>query len=173
MTTSLETHTLPADGFVDYKYVVLPHVFLAGHVDHGGGDPAAQPGGRSPLQPGLHDDWPGLQRRQLHHRPRPRRHGADRSMTASRSAFRRARWSACRSTTRRPASRRRTGMSVGFSFPRDVRPASSSTTSRCTTVAVRHSAGSRRPRGDASPHADRRRHAASGCSRTCTSAGRT
>ena len=28
MTTSVETHTLPADGFVDYKYVVLPHVFL-------------------------------------------------------------------------------------------------------------------------------------------------
>ena len=28
VTTALETHSLPADGFVDYKYVVLPHVFL-------------------------------------------------------------------------------------------------------------------------------------------------
>jgi thiol-disulfide isomerase/thioredoxin len=28
ITTSLEKHTLPADGFVDYKYIVLPHVFL-------------------------------------------------------------------------------------------------------------------------------------------------
>ncbi|MFO0902080.1 MAG: redoxin family protein [Pirellulales bacterium] len=28
VATSLETHSLPADGFVDYKYVVLPHVFL-------------------------------------------------------------------------------------------------------------------------------------------------
>lgn len=28
VTTALETHTLPADGFVDYKYVILPHVFL-------------------------------------------------------------------------------------------------------------------------------------------------
>jgi len=25
--TAVETHSLPADGFVDYKYVVLPHVF--------------------------------------------------------------------------------------------------------------------------------------------------
>lgn len=28
LTTSLETHTLPAEGFVDYKHVVLPYVFL-------------------------------------------------------------------------------------------------------------------------------------------------
>ncbi len=28
VTTSLETHTLPAEGFVEYKYVVLPHLFL-------------------------------------------------------------------------------------------------------------------------------------------------
>jgi thiol-disulfide isomerase/thioredoxin len=28
VTTSLETHSLPADGFVDYKYIVLPHIFL-------------------------------------------------------------------------------------------------------------------------------------------------
>ena len=28
ITTSLETHSLPADGFVDYKYIVLPHIFL-------------------------------------------------------------------------------------------------------------------------------------------------
>jgi thiol-disulfide isomerase/thioredoxin len=28
LTTAVETHTLPAEGFVDYKYVVLPHVFL-------------------------------------------------------------------------------------------------------------------------------------------------
>lgn len=28
VTTALETHTLPADGFVDYRYVILPHVFL-------------------------------------------------------------------------------------------------------------------------------------------------
>jgi len=28
VTTALETHTLPAEGFVDYKYVVLPHLFL-------------------------------------------------------------------------------------------------------------------------------------------------
>jgi thiol-disulfide isomerase/thioredoxin len=27
VTTALETHSLPADGFVDYKYVILPHVF--------------------------------------------------------------------------------------------------------------------------------------------------
>lgn len=27
VTTAIETHSLPADGFVDYKYVVLPHVF--------------------------------------------------------------------------------------------------------------------------------------------------
>jgi thiol-disulfide isomerase/thioredoxin/mono/diheme cytochrome c family protein len=27
VTTALETHNLPADGFVDYKYTVLPHVF--------------------------------------------------------------------------------------------------------------------------------------------------
>jgi thiol-disulfide isomerase/thioredoxin len=27
VTTALETHSLPADGFVDYKYTVLPHVF--------------------------------------------------------------------------------------------------------------------------------------------------
>lgn len=29
ITTSLETHSLPAEGFVDYKYIVLPHIFLA------------------------------------------------------------------------------------------------------------------------------------------------
>jgi len=28
LLTAIETHSLPADGFVDYKYVVLPHVFL-------------------------------------------------------------------------------------------------------------------------------------------------
>ncbi|MCE9524799.1 MAG: hypothetical protein K8R36_01945, partial [Planctomycetales bacterium] len=28
ITTSLETHSLPADGFVEYKYIVLPHIFL-------------------------------------------------------------------------------------------------------------------------------------------------
>jgi len=28
VTRAIETHTLPADGFVDYKYVILPHVFL-------------------------------------------------------------------------------------------------------------------------------------------------
>ena len=27
VTTALETHSLPADGYVDYKYVILPHVF--------------------------------------------------------------------------------------------------------------------------------------------------
>ncbi len=27
--TAFETHELPAEGFVDYKYVVMPHVFLA------------------------------------------------------------------------------------------------------------------------------------------------
>jgi hypothetical protein len=27
VTTALETHHLPADGFIDYKYTVLPHVF--------------------------------------------------------------------------------------------------------------------------------------------------
>ena len=27
VTTALETHTLPADGIIDYQYVVLPHVF--------------------------------------------------------------------------------------------------------------------------------------------------
>jgi len=27
--TAIETHELPAEGFVDYKYVVMPHVFLA------------------------------------------------------------------------------------------------------------------------------------------------
>jgi hypothetical protein len=29
VTTALETHSLPADGFVDYRYTVLPHLFLA------------------------------------------------------------------------------------------------------------------------------------------------
>lgn len=28
VTTALETHSLPAEGFVDYKYVLLPYVFL-------------------------------------------------------------------------------------------------------------------------------------------------
>lgn len=28
ITTALETHQLPAEGFVDYKYVILPYVFL-------------------------------------------------------------------------------------------------------------------------------------------------
>jgi thiol-disulfide isomerase/thioredoxin len=28
VTTAVEVHSLPAEGFVDYKYVVLPHVFL-------------------------------------------------------------------------------------------------------------------------------------------------
>jgi thiol-disulfide isomerase/thioredoxin len=28
ITTAVETHELPAEGFVDYKYVILPHVFL-------------------------------------------------------------------------------------------------------------------------------------------------
>jgi peroxiredoxin len=28
VTTALETHNLPADGFVDYRYTVLPHLFL-------------------------------------------------------------------------------------------------------------------------------------------------
>lgn len=28
VTTAIEAHTLPADGFVDYKYVILPHIFL-------------------------------------------------------------------------------------------------------------------------------------------------
>lgn len=28
VTTAVETHTLPADGFVDYKYVLLPYIFL-------------------------------------------------------------------------------------------------------------------------------------------------
>lgn len=28
VTTALETHALPADGFVDYRYVILPQVFL-------------------------------------------------------------------------------------------------------------------------------------------------
>ena len=27
VTTALETHSLPADGFVDYKHLILPHVF--------------------------------------------------------------------------------------------------------------------------------------------------
>ncbi|HTN74012.1 MAG TPA: redoxin domain-containing protein [Pirellulaceae bacterium] len=28
VTTAIETHSLPAEGFVDYKYAILPHVFL-------------------------------------------------------------------------------------------------------------------------------------------------
>jgi len=28
VTTALETHSLPADGFVDYRYTILPYVFL-------------------------------------------------------------------------------------------------------------------------------------------------
>lgn len=28
ITTAIETHSLPAEGFVDYKYAILPHVFL-------------------------------------------------------------------------------------------------------------------------------------------------
>ena len=28
LTTSLETHTLPAEGFVDYKHIILPYIFL-------------------------------------------------------------------------------------------------------------------------------------------------
>lgn len=28
ITASVETHSLPADGFVDYKYLVLPHIFF-------------------------------------------------------------------------------------------------------------------------------------------------
>ena len=46
--------------------------FSAGHLDFRGRDSPFKSGCRSSLQSGVCDDWPELQRRQLHHRPRPR-----------------------------------------------------------------------------------------------------
>ena len=77
VTTAVETHSLPADGFVDYKYVVLPHVFWQDTWISAAEILPSNPAVVHHCEPGLLDRRAGFQLEQLHHRPRARRHGHD------------------------------------------------------------------------------------------------
>ena len=76
MTTALETHKLPADGFVDYKYVVLPHVFSQDTWVSAAEILPSNPAVVHHCNMAYVTVGEEFNAEQLHHRPRARRDGA-------------------------------------------------------------------------------------------------
>jgi thiol-disulfide isomerase/thioredoxin len=152
--TAFETHELPAEGFVDYKYVVMPHVFLA--------DTWISAAEILPSNPAVvhHCNmayWKVGQEFSDGNFITGRVPGGTAMILGGGIALRirPARWSACRSTTRPPANRRRTACRSA-SASRGVW--SSRNSSTCSArPAASPSARCRRPRGLRQPHPPLRR----------------